>query len=102
MKHCSWIGWLVQARAGQQLQHVAVVPSGSLALGPDAGFARSVAADEVERDPAQDGQVARGASVAHAAVVFAEGDVEHPVQRVLDVPVRADRLTEGGRIVPAT
>src|SRR5215203_399978 len=71
----------------QELEHVVVVPSGFLAPGAHTGLGRVIAADEVDRDPAQDGQVARGAPVADAAVVFAEGDVEHPVQRVLDVPM---------------
>src|SRR5215203_7549114 len=85
----------------QELEHVVVVPSGLLAPGAHTGLGWAIAADEVDCDLAQDGQVARGAPVAHAAVVLAEGDVEHPVQRVLDAPVRADRLTEGGRIVAA-
>src|SRR3954449_7476628 len=36
---------------------------------------------------------------AHAAVVLTEGDVEHPVQRVLDRPMRADSLAQDGRTV---
>src|SRR3954447_14032622 len=37
--------------------------------------------------------------VAHAAVVLTEGDVEHPVQRVLDRPMPADSLAQDGRTV---
>src|SRR3954451_3508343 len=37
--------------------------------------------------------------VAHTAIVLAEGDVEHPVQSVLDRPMRADRFAENGRII---
>src|ERR687886_1627274 len=37
--------------------------------------------------------------VAHAAVVLTEGDVEHPVQRVLDRPMHADSLARDGRTV---
>jgi hypothetical protein len=47
----------------------------------------------------QEGEVAGGGAVAHAAVVLAEGDVEHPMQRVLDAPVPADGLDQGGGLL---
>jgi hypothetical protein len=35
---------------------------------------------------------------AHPAVVLAEGDVEDPVDAILDPPVAADRVREGRRV----
>jgi hypothetical protein len=55
--------------------------------------------DKIDRDPAQDGEIAGGVLVAHAAVVLPEGDVEDPVQRILDSLVLADGPTEHNRIV---
>jgi hypothetical protein len=55
--------------------------------------------DDVERDLAQKGQVARRSAVAHAAVVLAERDVENPMQRVLNRPMRADSPAQDGRAV---
>src|SRR5215210_7983383 len=51
----------------------------------------------VER--AQEGEVAGGRAVAHATVILTEGDVEHPMQRVLDAPVPADGLDQDGGII---
>jgi hypothetical protein len=47
-----------------------------------AGSVTAVSADEVEGDLAQQGEVAGGGAVAHAAVILAEGDVENPVQGI--------------------
>src|SRR5690349_15354507 len=47
--------------------HVGVVPRGLLALAPQAGLSGVVGAGEVERDPAQARQVARGPALADAA-----------------------------------
>src|SRR5918998_683434 len=61
----------------------------------------TVSGDKVEGDLAQKGEVTGGGAVAYPAVVLAEGDVEDPVQRVLDAPVSADGLDQDGRIVAA-
>src|SRR3954451_7452510 len=73
-----------------ELSHVGVVPRGLLALASQAGLAGVIGAVEVEGDPAQAGQVARGPALADAAVVLAEDDVQDPVQAVLDPPVVPD------------
>jgi hypothetical protein len=39
--------------------------------------------------------------MAHPAVILTEGDVENPMQAVLDAPVAADGLGQDGRIVVA-
>jgi hypothetical protein len=45
-----------------------------------------VSGDQVESDLAKESEVARSRPVAHAAVILPEGDVEHPMQAVLDTP----------------
>src|SRR3954468_22771242 len=40
--------------------------------------------------------------MAYPAVILPEGDVENPMQGVLDAPVPADGLDQDGRIVVAT
>jgi hypothetical protein len=52
-----------------------VVPDGPLAFGAHTGRAGPVAAEEVKRDLAQQGQIARRSAMAHPAVLFTEGDV---------------------------
>ena len=39
--------------------------------------------------------------MAHPAVILTKGDVENPMQGVLDTPVAADGLGQDGRIVVA-
>src|SRR3954462_1834856 len=50
---------------------------------------------------ANKGEVARSRPVAHPAVVLTEGDVQHPMQRVLNAPVPADRPHQDGGIIVA-
>src|ERR671921_2426578 len=87
--------------ASDDPEHVIVVPGRHFAPTASAGSAVAVAGDEVEGDLAQEGEVAGGGAVAYPAVVLAEGDVEHPVQRVLDAPVPADGPDQDGGIVAA-
>src|SRR5215211_1573568 len=83
------------------LEHVAVVPGSLLAPATEAGLGAPVPGDQVESDLAQEGEVARSRPVAHAAVILAEGDVQHPMQCVLNTPMPADRLDQDGRSVAA-
>src|SRR4051812_34130248 len=87
--------------AGDDLEHVIVVPGCHFALTASAGSVTAVSADEVEGDFAQEGEVAGGGAVAHPAVILTEGDVEHPVQGILDAPVPADGWGQDGGIVAA-
>ena len=77
--------------------HVGVVPRGLLALAPQAGLSGVVGAGEVERDPAQAGEVARRPALADAAVVLGEADVQDPMQAVLH-PMLPDGPAEPRRI----
>ena len=81
--------------AGQDREEVGLVPAGLEALGLDPGLRRGVLVEEVEGDVAQDGEVLGGVAGPDAALVLAEGDVEHPVEAVLDAPVVADGAGEG-------
>src|SRR5918993_2985429 len=83
------------------LEHVAVVPGGFFAPAAEAGLRASVLGDKVEGNFAKESEVAHSRSVAHAAVILAEGDVQHPMQRVLNTPVPADRPDQDGRGVAA-
>src|SRR3712207_9124963 len=87
--------------AGDDPEHVVVVPGGLLAPAAKAGLTAAVAGDQVEGDSAQKGEVAGGGAVAHPAVILAEGDVENPMQGVLDAPVPADGSDQDGGIVAA-
>ena len=54
--------------------------------------------EEVECPVPQGGEILGGVAGAGAAWVFAEDDVEHPVELVLDAPVAADGSREFLRI----
>src|SRR3954451_22977705 len=58
-----------------------------------------VATDDVERDLAQQRQVACSRAVAHAAVVLAKRHIQHPMQGIFHGPMRADGLAQDGRTV---
>src|SRR5919202_2107446 len=82
--------------ASDDLEHVIVAPGRHFTPTASAGSAMAVSGDEVEGDLAQEGEVAGGGAVAHPAVILTEGDVEHPMQGVLDAPVPADGLEQQG------
>src|SRR4051794_17024884 len=82
-------------------RHVAIVPGSLLAPATEAGLRAPVSGDQVESDLAQESEVACSRPVAHAAVILAEGDVQHPMQRVLDTPVPADCPDQDGGIIVA-
>ena len=50
--------------------------------------------DQVERHVPQDGEVVRAVVHAVPRLIFVHGDVETPVQAILDGPMRTDDLTE--------
>src|SRR3954451_3769692 len=87
--------------ACDDLEHVGVVPGSLLAPAAEAGLGGPVSGDQVESDLAQESEVARSRPVAHAAVIFAEGDVQHPMQRVLNAPMSADRPDQDSGIIVA-
>lgn len=68
-----------------------MVPAGLEPFGVDAALPAAVEPDQVERDAPQDGQVLSRMSHPHAALIFAEGHVQHPVLRVLNAPMPTHR-----------
>ena len=68
-----------------------MVPGGIEAFSLDAAFAGFLLLEHIESDAVEQGEVLRGVARAFAAEVFAEADVEHPVQFVFDAPVLADQ-----------
>ena len=82
----------------EQFEEVGIVPAGPQALGLDADLEGVILAQEIEGDMAQHGEVLRGVAHPYAALVLAEGDVEHSVQAVLDAPVAAHRVGEGDHV----
>src|SRR4051794_41163638 len=84
------------------LEHVGIVPGSFLSPATEAGLGTPVSGDDqVESDLAKEGEVARSRPVAHPAVILAEGDVQHPMQRVLNTPVPADRPDQDSGIIVA-
>ena len=71
-----------------------MVLGGDFLFGADAALFGGVLAEEVEGHVAQGGEVGGGVAGAHAAFIFAQGDIEHPVEGVFDAPVAADGTGE--------
>src|SRR5271156_1744164 len=49
-----------------------------------------MAADKVDRDFTEQREILHGVAIPYPAVIFVEGNVEHPVQAVFDLPMPAD------------
>jgi len=64
-----------------------MIPAGLKTFAFDAPLGRFVLFEEVECDPVQEREVLCGVALAFAAEVFAESDVEHPMQFVFNAPV---------------
>ena len=76
--------------AGEDLFHVSVIPRGHLPAALQTGLRDVMTADKVDRDFAEQREVLHGFAISYLAVVFIEGDVQHPVQAVFDLPMPAD------------
>src|SRR5665809_132892 len=70
-----------------------VGPSGALAFAADRQLWPGCA-QHVEGETSEDREVFRAVILAVAGLVFVEADIEHPVQAVLDGPVRAHGVCE--------
>ena len=64
--------------AGDDPEHVIVVPGGLFAPTAYVGLAAAIGGDEVEGDFAEQGEVAGSSAIAHPAVILTEADVENP------------------------
>src|SRR5271168_5582250 len=74
------------------------IPTGAFSAELEASFVLS-GSDEIDGEVSDDCHVFRTVTGAQARLIVAEGDVENPVQAVLDGPVGANRLgrAEGGQ-----
>src|SRR6266567_3697551 len=71
----------------QKLDEKGIVPPCTLDFSAHRSGAR-VGAEDVEDEPAQDGQVLRGVVFSRSAAVLVQDDIEHPMQLILDRPMR--------------
>ena len=68
-----------------------IVPAGTFDFAPD-GCRIRVGSQNVEGEPAKNGEVLGGVVLAGAVAILGEVDVEHPMELVLDAPVTAGDL----------
>ena len=79
-----------------------MIPAGAFLVGFQTDFLGRVSLQEIEDQMTQDGEVLGGVSGADPAPIFAEADIQRPMQRVLDGPVATHGAGEGGRVGPDT
>src|SRR3954449_9972361 len=65
--------------AGDDPEHVIIVPGGLLTPTAKAGSTAAIGGDEIDGNLAKKGKVAGRGAMAHPAVTLTEGDVENPV-----------------------
>ena len=65
--------------AGDDPEHVIVVPGGLLTPTAKAGLTAAIGGDEIDGNLAEKGKVAGGGAMAHPAFILTEGDIENPV-----------------------
>src|SRR4051812_41044195 len=80
---------------------VLIIPGSLLATRPHADLGCSAVTNEVDGDLAQDSQVARSRSVAHAAVILTEGDIQDPMEPIFYGPMPADCLDQDLGVITA-
>jgi hypothetical protein len=73
----------------ENLEQVRLIPSSLEAFGLNTAFERGFLREQIEGHMAQDGEVLGRVTLAHARIIFAEGDIEYPVELVFDGPVGA-------------
>jgi hypothetical protein len=66
-----------------------VIPPRLQAFGFDAVFAGSLLFEQIEGDVPKNGKIVRSVTGTDAGEIFAEGDVENPVERIFNLPVSA-------------
>jgi hypothetical protein len=53
-----------------------------------------MATDKIDRDFTEQREILHGVAISYPVVTFVEGNVEHPMQAVLDLPMAADRCRQ--------
>ncbi|PNW63844.1 UNVERIFIED_CONTAM: hypothetical protein BEN50_24770 [Euhalothece sp. KZN 001] len=85
------VRWSGGGTGGGEFQQILVVPAADFHLAAEA-LLPAFGSQQVHRQAAQAGEVFIGVALAQAAVVFAVGHVQPPVQAVLHAPVASGRL----------
>ncbi len=75
-----------------EIEEEAVVPSGAQEFSAQRSLGVGMGSGDVERQSSQDGEVCRPIILAVAGQIFVEGNIERPMQRVLDTPMRSNDL----------
>ena len=75
--------------AKENIEEVIVVPTSFETSGLDAHLGGLFLFQEIKGHVAQDSEVLWGMGFANAAVILPEGDIQHPVHRVFNAPMRA-------------
>ena len=77
-----------------------MVPGGLKPFAPGAAVQRFFLFEQVEGDAVEDREILGGVAGAFTVQVFAEADIEHPVQFVFDALVLADHRVQPRRVRP--
>ena len=75
-----------------------MVPGCFEAFALDAAFERLFLFEQIQGNAVEQGEVLGGMTGAFAVQVFAEVDIQHPVQFVFDAPVLANALIQPHRV----
>ena len=81
---------------------VSVIPAGPQSFTLDAPGGGRVLLEEAEGEVTQHGEVLRGMRAANPTGIFAKGDIQHPMQAILNAPVAAHGLPKLFGIRPET
>ena len=92
----------MKLREPEQGEEVVVVPSCPLSFDLDADLGGFLLFAETQSKPAKDGLIAGGISVPYPIVVLTKGDVENPVELVLDFPVVAENFGKALDVIGQT
>ena len=76
-----------------------MIPAGSFTFGGSTDFGAFLCVQAVERQAAQDGRVVPCMALTDATVVLTKGDIQDPVDRVLDAPAAAGGIHPSGHQV---
>ena len=76
-----------------------MIPAGSFTFGGSTDLGVFLCVQEVESQAAQDGRVVPCMALADATAVLTKGDIQDPVDRVLDAPAAAGGIHPSGHQV---
>ena len=77
-----------------ELGEIRFIPARLEAFVANPHFCRRFLAQKIKGNVAQDGQIFWRMADPDAGLIFPQGDIEHPVDTILNPPMRADRVGE--------